>query len=136
MRKLSFLVVASLCLLPAGATAAEPAYDLVIRNGKIVDGTGNPWFRGDVAIRGDRIVAVGRVPPATAKREIDAKGLVVAPGFIDMHSHSDYVAPRRRRRPEQDPPGRHHRGPRRRPLGRPVQGQADAAHARRSTARR
>jgi N-acyl-D-aspartate/D-glutamate deacylase len=67
------------------------AYDLVIRNGKIVDGTGNPWFFGDVAARGDRIVAVGRVPPGNAGREIDAKGLVVAPGFIDMHSHSDYL---------------------------------------------
>src|SRR5947209_7380951 len=84
----------SLLLLLAVATsasAAEPAYDLVIRNGTIVDGTGNPWFRGDVAVRGERMVAVGRVPAGTAKREIDAKGLVVAPGFIDMHSHSDYV---------------------------------------------
>jgi N-acyl-D-aspartate/D-glutamate deacylase len=69
---------------------ADPAYDLVIRHGKIVDGSGNPWFHGDVAVRGDRIVAVGRVK-GTAKREIDAKGLIVAPGFIDMHSHSDYV---------------------------------------------
>jgi N-acyl-D-amino-acid deacylase len=72
-------------------TAAEPAYDLVIRQAKIVDGSGNPWFHGDVAVRGDRIVAVGRVPPGMAKREIDARGLVVAPGFIDIHSHSDYL---------------------------------------------
>jgi N-acyl-D-aspartate/D-glutamate deacylase len=71
--------------------ADETLYDLVIRNGKIVDGTGNPWYVGDVAIRGDKIVAVGRIPAAEAKRVIDAKGLVVAPGFIDMHSHSDYV---------------------------------------------
>ena len=70
--------------------AAEP-YDLVLRNGRIVDGTGNPWYVGDVAIRGDRIVAVGRVPEGPAKREIDVKGLVVAPGFIDMHSHSDFL---------------------------------------------
>jgi len=67
------------------------SYDLVIRGGKIVDGTGNPWMYGDVAIRGDRIVAVGRVPKGDANREIDAKGLVVAPGFIDIHSHSDFV---------------------------------------------
>ncbi len=79
------LVVANL------APSQEPGYDLLIRNGRIVDGSGNPWFNGDVAIRGDRIVAVGRVPKGNAKREIDAKGLVVAPGFIDMHSHSDYV---------------------------------------------
>lgn len=64
------------------------AYDLVIRNGKLVDGTGNPWIYGDIAIRGDKIVAVGKVS-GSGKREIDAKGLVVAPGFIDMHSHSD-----------------------------------------------
>ncbi len=68
--------------------AAE--YDLVIRNGKIIDGSGNPWFRGDVAINGDRIVGVGRMT-GDAKRVIDASGLVVAPGFIDMHSHSDWV---------------------------------------------
>jgi N-acyl-D-aspartate/D-glutamate deacylase len=73
------------------ASSAAPAYDLVIRNGTIVDGTGNPWFFGDVAVRGERIVTVGRVAPAGAKREIDARGLVVAPGFIDMHSHSDFV---------------------------------------------
>ncbi len=90
MRTLS-LVAFSLCLLTPAAPAADPAYDLVIRNGKVVDGTGNPWFFGDVAVRGDRLVAVGRVPPGKAAREIDAKGLVVAPGFIDMHSHSDYV---------------------------------------------
>jgi N-acyl-D-aspartate/D-glutamate deacylase len=79
-------------LLGTIATPAEDAaYDLVLRNGKIVDGTGNPWFRGDVAVRGDRIVAVGRVPSLAARREIDVKGLVVAPGLIDMHSHSDYL---------------------------------------------
>lgn len=80
------------CLLSVSekSRAAEP-YDLVIRGAKIVDGTGNPWFYGDVAIRGDRIVTVGRVPQAEARREIDAQGLVVAPGFIDMHSHSDYL---------------------------------------------
>jgi N-acyl-D-aspartate/D-glutamate deacylase len=68
----------------------EQPFDLLIRGGKIVDGTGNPWFLGDVAIRGDRIISVGPVlPEAKARRVIDAKGLIVAPGFIDMHSHSD-----------------------------------------------
>ena len=71
--------------------AEEPKYDLLIRNGRIVDGTGNPWYAGDVAIKGDKIIAVGRVPAGSAKKEIDAKGLVVAPGFIDMHSHSDLL---------------------------------------------
>ena len=73
--------------LAAPVTAQD--YDLVVRHGRIVDGTGNPWFYGDVAVRGDRIVAIGHFPAASAKREIDATGLVVAPGFIDMHSHSD-----------------------------------------------
>ena len=75
----------------ASIQAAEPAYDLFIRNGKVVDGTGNPWFHADVAIRGDKIAAIGKSLTGTAKREIDAKGLVVAPGFIDMHSHSDML---------------------------------------------
>ena len=66
-----------------------PQYDLVIRGGRIVDGTGNPWFHGDVGVRGDKILAIERSIAAKGKREIDAKGLVVAPGFIDMHSHSD-----------------------------------------------
>jgi N-acyl-D-aspartate/D-glutamate deacylase len=70
---------------------SQPQYDLLVRGGKIVDGTGNPWFVGDVAIRGDRIVAVDRVLPGEAARELDATGKVVCPGFIDMHSHSDDV---------------------------------------------
>ena len=84
------LAISIVLILGSVSRSAEAPYDLVIRNGKIIDGTGNPWKLGDVAIRGGRIVAVGRVT-GTAKREIDAKGLVVAPGFIDMHSHSDYV---------------------------------------------
>ncbi|HYT87435.1 MAG TPA: D-aminoacylase [Gemmataceae bacterium] len=84
------LVVSTLSL-SAGPPGKGERYDLVIRNGKIVDGTGNPWYHGDLAIRGDKIAAVGRVPAGPARREIDARGLVVAPGFIDMHSHSDFL---------------------------------------------
>jgi N-acyl-D-amino-acid deacylase len=73
------------------AHAQEDSYDLVLRNGKIVDGTGNPAYFGDVAIRGDRVVGVGSVKPLPAKRVVDATGLVIAPGFIDIHSHSDFV---------------------------------------------
>jgi len=71
--------------------AADPRYDLVVREGKIVGGTGNPWFYSDVGVRGGRIVTIDRIPAGAGKREIDAKGLVVAPGFIDMHSHSDWL---------------------------------------------
>src|SRR5260370_7520384 len=72
------------------STGGDP-FDLLIRNGKIVDGTGNLWFHGDVAIRGYKIIDMGKLHQKKAKRQIDAKGLVVAPGFIDMHSHSDYL---------------------------------------------
>ncbi|MCH7989778.1 MAG: D-aminoacylase, partial [Planctomycetes bacterium] len=94
-RVASLISIAGLFFLmsitPKSSMGADPEYDLVIRNGRIVDGSGNPWFYGDVAVLGDRLSAVGRIPRGSAKREIDAKGLVVAPGFIDMHSHSDFL---------------------------------------------
>jgi dihydroorotase/N-acyl-D-amino-acid deacylase len=67
----------------------EEAYDILIRNGHIEDGSGNPWFSGDVAIRGNRIIAIGKLGNAHAARVIDAKGMVVAPGFIDMLGQSE-----------------------------------------------
>src|SRR5215468_3836670 len=63
-------------------------FDLVLRNASIVDGTGAPAFAGDVGIRGDRIAAVGRIE-ARGARELDARGLCLAPGFIDIHTHYD-----------------------------------------------
>lgn len=80
-------------LLVLGGTASVSAqdYDLVIRQGRLVDGTGAPAVMGDLAIRGDRIVALGKVA-GTGRVEIDAKGKVVAPGFIDVHTHSENIA--------------------------------------------
>jgi dihydroorotase/N-acyl-D-amino-acid deacylase len=78
------IVAASLFL---AVVPAQAQYDLLITGGTIVDGSGNPWFRGDVAIQGDTIAAVGLLEGATAKVKLDAAGLIVAPGFIDIHSH-------------------------------------------------
>ncbi|MBI2885636.1 MAG: D-aminoacylase [Chloroflexi bacterium] len=64
-------------------------YDIALRGGRVVDGAGNPWVHADVGVRQGRIAAVGRIAPGQALREIDAAGLVVAPGFIDLHTHSD-----------------------------------------------
>ena len=64
------------------------AYDLLIKNGRIIDGSGMPAFRGDVAVRGGKIVELGKLGGA-ATRVIDANGLVVAPGFVDNHCHYD-----------------------------------------------
>jgi N-acyl-D-aspartate/D-glutamate deacylase len=83
-------LVVFLCALAAIPLGAQPAqYDVLIRGAKILDGTGNPWFAGEIAIKDGRIAAVGHLGSATAGRTINATGLVAAPGFIDLHTHSD-----------------------------------------------
>ena len=95
----------SLAILSAGSTRSTEAqdYDVLVRNARVLDGTGNDWFRADIAIDGDRIVRIGRLPNATAARVVDATGMYVTPGFIDLHSHADramtseHLEPRRAR---------------------------------------
>ena len=69
----------------------ETTYDLAVVNARIVDGTGNPWFRGAIGIRNGRIVKVGNINPNEAKETIDAQGKIVAPGFIDVHTHVEDI---------------------------------------------
>ncbi len=83
MKKLALFLLLAIC------ASAQSQYDVLIRNGRIVDGSGNPWYHADIAIRGDRIAAIGNLNGAGAKRVIDAHDLVVAPGFIDMLGQSE-----------------------------------------------
>jgi N-acyl-D-amino-acid deacylase len=82
-----------LCLLllstPSLLAAQDDLFDVVIRNGRIIDGTGSPWYAGDVGIRGGRIAAIGMLEGVAARRTVDAAGMVVAPGFIDMLGQSE-----------------------------------------------
>ena len=86
LHSLAFLAILT-AMLPLFAVAQE-SFDLLIKNGRIVDGTGTPWYEADVGIVGDRITRVGNLSVATAPQVIDATGLIVAPGFIDPHTHA------------------------------------------------
>src|SRR5258706_2048872 len=86
----SLLKLIVVAFLFTGAAFAQN-YDVLIRNGNVVDGSGNPWVHADIGIISDRIAFIGSAAPdVKAKREIDAKGLVVAPGFIDMLGQSEF----------------------------------------------
>jgi N-acyl-D-amino-acid deacylase len=77
--------------LQVHAHAPAPEYDLLITNARIVDGSGNPWFRADVAIKEGRIARIGRLTSEKATRTIDARGQILAPGFIDVHTHVESI---------------------------------------------
>jgi N-acyl-D-amino-acid deacylase len=92
MRRVAALIGLSLACggpLSVAADTALPTYDLIIEHGRVVDGTGAPWFAADVGIRAGRIAAIGRLDKVTAKQRINAAGRVVAPGFIDMLGQSE-----------------------------------------------
>ena len=96
MRDAGFVLLIALvsgCLLfgRLPVDARTPAYDLLITNARVVDGSGNPWFRADVAIKDGRIARIGRLSAETATRTIDARGQIVAPGFIDVHTHVESI---------------------------------------------
>ncbi len=88
-KALCWMMLSVLLLAAATLAAAQQSFDVVITNGHIIDGTGSPWYSGDVGIRGGRIAAIGNLSAASRKQTIDAKGMVVAPGFIDMLGQSE-----------------------------------------------
>ena len=88
VRPLFFLILVIACAVGRTATAQDSPFHLLITNGRVMDGTGNPWRRADIGIRDGRIVAIGPLTDAAAERRIDAGDRLVTPGFIDVHSHA------------------------------------------------
>src|SRR5437667_8372099 len=87
MKKMGIAVLSA--LVAAAAFPQQALYDVVIHDGMIVDGTGNPWYRADIGIAGGRIQKIGTIPPSAGRKAINASGRAVSPGFIDLHTHSD-----------------------------------------------
>src|SRR5258708_5828135 len=99
--KISHSIFVLLCVLAVPLTTVQTAslpsnnslefYDLLVTNARVIDGAGNPWFRADVAIRDGRIARIGRIDSRQARQSIDAKGQILAPGFIDVHTHVESI---------------------------------------------
>lgn len=82
------LLIVLFCCLAFGQALAQQSFDIIIKGGRIVDGSGNPWYETDLGINGERIEAIGNLENSSATKVIDASGLVVSPGFIDPHTHA------------------------------------------------
>jgi N-acyl-D-aspartate/D-glutamate deacylase len=91
VRSISMTALLGLALALTGRTADAQTFDVLITNGRVIDGSGNPWFYADVGIRDGIIAEIGSLAEADAARVIDASGLVVSPGFIDLHTHTDLL---------------------------------------------
>ena len=94
MKTLTFLLSVMIIISSTSTTLPQQSsteYDLVITNGRVVDGTGNPWFRASIGIKDGKIVKVGHIDPSTAKQVIDAQNQIIAPGFIDVHTHVEDI---------------------------------------------
>src|SRR6187402_181978 len=76
-----------LLLFITARSFGQQHFNIIFKNGKIIDGTGNPWFYGDVGIIKDKVAAVGDLSKSKADKTIDVTGLIIAPGFIDVHTH-------------------------------------------------
>jgi len=87
--KLTILIFICIFTIFTGSTQITPSYDILIKSGKIINGTGNPWFFSDIGIIGERIVKIGKNLGSDAKKIVNAKDLYVVPGFIDVHTHVD-----------------------------------------------
>ena len=91
---LVWLLAAPTAVFHTGQSSSQsvsPSYDLVITNARVIDGSGNPWFRADIGINNGRIVRIGRIGVTQGRQAIDAKGQILAPGFIDVHTHVESI---------------------------------------------